>query len=165
MRTNSLRSVAILLVLAAGTTACVYEHTSELLTPTMPSAEGATGGPGLTGPWTGLWTSALPSDPSTWTCGGFQWNITDQTESSISGSFAALCAGVVMVQGSGSGQLNGSVATLSVGGQASVEGVTLVCPFTLDGVGHLQGEDEIDVTYTGSTCLGPVHGTETLGRP
>jgi len=165
MRSN--RSwAAVLVALSMATTACSFEHTSELLTPTMPSVDGTSApvvpGAGLMG----LWTSAAPlGDPATWVCGSFQWNITEQTPTSLSGSFSGLCGGIVLVQGNGTGQLNGETVTLTVAGQASMSGVLTTCPFSITASGFLEGDDAIHVNYSGSTCLGPVQGSEVLRRP
>ena len=35
------------------------------------------------------------------------------------------------------------------------------CPFTLNGTGRLVNET-IELEYTGTTCLGPISGTEIL---
>lgn len=154
---------ALVVAATVASGACAFEHSSEILSPTPPGGGSVTGGGG--GPWAGLWASDFPSNPTSWTCGAFQWDITEQTPTAIAGTFWALCAGVVTVEGQGAGQLNGNLATLSVSGQASIAGVTVTCPFSLNGTGVLQGENEIQVVYTGSTCFGPVQGTEVLRRP
>lgn len=158
---------ASLVIAVMATTACSFEHTSELLTPTMPSIDGSPGlPPGDLGPLMGLWASQEPlGNPASWVCGSFQWNISEQTPTSIAGSFAGICAGIVLVEGNGTGQLSGTTVTLNVSGQASVSGVTTTCPFSLSGTGQLEGEHAIHVNYSGSTCLGPVQGSETLRRP
>ncbi len=161
MTMNRFQSVFICTALLM-TTACTFEHQSQLLSPTMPSVNNPVG---TGGALMGLWSSDVPlSDPSTWVCGSFQWNVTQQSSNSISGAFGGICAGVVLVEGNGSGQINGNDVTMSVTGQASVSGVTTTCPFTLNGTGRLEG-DALHVNYSGSTCLGPVSGSETLRRP
>lgn len=141
--------------------ACAFDHSSELISPTAPGGGSVVGG----GTWAGLWSSDLPSNPADWTCGAFQWNITEETPTSIAGSFFGICGGVVAIQGTGTGQLNGVNATLSVLGQATIEGVTASCPFAINGTGLLQNDDSLLVTYAGTTCFGPVQGVETLERP
>ena len=102
--------------------------------------------------------------PASWHCSAFQWNITSQTPTSIAGSFSATCSGVVTVSGTASGQLNGNEVPFEVTGGAAIGGVT-VCPFVLRGTAVIEGTDAIRIPYTGDTCLGPVHGEETLRRP
>ena len=41
---------------------------------------------------------------------------------------------------------------------------TTSCPFTMTGTGTFQGTSNILVTYTGTSCLGPVSGSETITR-
>jgi hypothetical protein len=155
-----------LAVAAFGSTGCI-EHTRELLDPTAPSeVPGVTAPPsGGGGALTGLWASQASVDiPASWDCSAFQWNITSQTPTSIAGSFSAICSGVLTVSGTASGQLNGHEVPFEVTGAAAIGGVT-VCPFVLRGTGVIEGTDAIRIPYTGDTCLGPVHGEETLRRP
>ncbi len=150
-----------LAVAALGATGCV-EHTRELLVPTAPSNTPAPGsGSGLTGLWA---SQAGAGIPASWHCSSFQWNITSQTPTSIAGSFSAACSGVLTVSGTASGQLNGNQVPFEVSGSAAIAGVT-ICPFVLRGTGVIEGNDAIRIPYTGDTCLGPVHGEETLRRP
>ena len=152
-------------VAALGATGCV-EHTRELLVPTAPSDTPAPPpAPGGGGGLTGLWASQAGAGiPASWHCSSFQWNITSQTPTSIAGSFSAACSGVLTVSGTASGQLNGNQVPFEVSGSAAIAGVT-VCPFVLRGTGLIEGNDAIRIPYTGDTCLGPVHGEETLRRP
>jgi hypothetical protein len=155
-----------LAVAALGATGCI-EHTRELLEPTGPSEVPAAGAPAPGnggGALTGLWASQAADIPASWDCGSFQWNITEQTPTSIAGSFSAACSGVLTVSGTASGRLNGNEVPFEVTGAAAIGGVT-VCPFVLRGTGVIEGTDAIRIPYTGDTCLGPVHGEETLRRP
>jgi hypothetical protein len=138
-----------------------------LLVPVGPSdlPAGAAPAPGNAGGLTGLWASQAGTGiPASWDCSAFQWNITSQTTTSVAGDFSARCSGVVTVSGTATGQLNGNEVPFQVTGTASIAGVT-VCPFVLHGTGVLEGMDAIRIPYTGDTCLGPVHGEETLRRP
>ena len=71
---------------------------------------------------------------------------------------------MLTVSGTASGQLNGNEVPFEVTGAAAIGGVT-VCPFVLRGTAVIEGSDAIRIPYTGDTCLGPVHGEETLRRP
>ncbi len=152
---------------ATASTGCV-EHTRELLVPTAPSETPAASSPvpgNVGGALTGLWASQAGAGiPASWHCSSFQWNITSQTPTSIAGSFSAACSGVLTVAGTASGQLNGNQVPFEVSGSAAIAGVT-VCPFVLRGTGVIEGNDAIRIPYTGDTCLGPLHGEETLRRP
>lgn len=158
--------LALTCSLAAG--ACGFDQHTQLVAPTAPSAPAAPTAPtppGGSGSLTGTWASESPlAVPASWSCGNVQWNITSQTPTSLSGSFSALCSGVVVVSGVASGQLNGEEVALQADGTATVEGV-ITCPFSLTGTGHIEGNSAIRIPYTGTTCLGPVHGEETLRRP
>ena len=61
------------------------------------------------------------------------------------------------------GQLEGEdVVNLTANGQAVALGIT--CGFSLTGVGHRESNDSMRLDYQGTTCLGPVSGSELLRR-
>jgi hypothetical protein len=103
--------------------------------------------------------------PSVSTCANFQWQITSQSESAIAGTFSATCDGGIGISASGSGMLSGSTTVVvTVTGVALVGGVP-ACNFTLNGTGTLSDNNNtLTIPYTGTTCVGPVHGTQTLRR-
>jgi hypothetical protein len=158
------------LLLAAGalalTAGCVgFEHERNLVTPGAPTLPSTPSGG--SGSLTGTWSSIAPlAIPNSWSCGSFQWAVTSETPSSLAGEFYAICAGVVLVQGRASGELNGSATEVALGltGTATVQSV-ISCPFTLTGTGYVLDADTLRIPYSGTTCLGPVHGEETLRRP
>src|SRR5262245_28514745 len=152
------------LTLAIAVNACTgFEHTETIISPSLPNLPSVPGG---SGSLTGVWTSAPPVIPSSLSCGSFHWAITSQTSSSLAGDFYAVCAAIVLVQGHASGQLNGAgtEVALRVNGTATVQGA-ISCPFDLSGTGYIEGNTAIRIPYSGTTCLGPVHGEETLRRP
>ncbi len=150
-----------------GTVGCI-EHTREVLLPAGPSEVPSPAAPAPAaggGALTGLWASqGVEGIPASWDCSAFQWNITSQTPTSIAGTFSAVCSGVLTVSGNASGQLIGNDVPFEVTGGAALGGVN-ICPFSLRGTGHIEGNDAIRIPYTGDTCFGPVHGEETLRRP
>src|SRR5262245_51292867 len=156
--------VAGLLGLALLTGACAqFETSRESLTPTAP---GPLPGGSSTGPLVGLWTptsGVAAPDPST--CGNFEWEITSQSDTAIQGNFSAECGGGVTVSATASGVLNNATTvTIHIVGTGFVGG--LGCPFTLDGIGTIfDNNNAITIPYTGTTCYGPVSGTETLRKP
>src|SRR4051812_13267470 len=174
------RSVSILATLAAAalmTTACGFEHSTDVLAPTAvnaPAATPAAGGgapgsggtssaPSLVGTWTS--TNATPTLPSPSTCGNFQYQIASQTSSSIAGTFTATCGGGLTISGNLTGQLDGTAVSITVSGTASLPGIPN-CPFTLSGNGTVEDNgNTLRVPFSGQTCLGPVNGTEVLRRP
>src|SRR5262245_51277327 len=153
-----------LLTLTLAVGACTgFEHSETIVSPTTPTLPTAGSG---AGGLTGTWSSPAPAIPNSWSCGSFQWSVNSQTASSLAGEFYAVCAGVVLVHGNASGQLNGpgTEVALRVSGTATVQSA-ISCPFDLSGTGFIQGRDAIRIVYTGTTCFGPVQGEETLHRP
>jgi hypothetical protein len=142
-------------VLAAG---CV-QHSNMVDMPGNPtSPSGAPTGPSLIG----LWTTATQSAGST--CQNFQFEITSQTSDAVAGTFSAMCAGYP-IAGNASGTMNGNNVTINVSGAGSVSGVP-VCPFQLTSNATIQDNgNTIVLPYSGTTCLGPISGSQTLHRP
>jgi hypothetical protein len=150
-------------LLAAGTIAgCDVQRRSEIgsggaspLAPSSPSASS------LIGTWKSTTSSVTPAASSS-SCTDFVWTITSQTDTDVAGTFTAVCLGSANITGAGSGHLSGSTVALSINGNGSMPGLPS-CPFSLSGTGAIDG-DLIRVPYSGSTCLGPVSGTQTLQR-
>jgi len=59
--------------------------------------------------------------------------------------------------------MNGSDTVLLTANGTAV-GLGLTCPFALDGTGHMQGSDAMRLDYSGTTCVGPVSGSQMLHR-
>jgi len=152
------RTFALILATAAVAAAgCNVQHSSSSAIQVLqPSAVI----PSLLGSWTSQSITALPGAPAT--CGTFQWTVTTQTETDIAGTFSATCAGGVTITGTASGHIDGTSVPITVSGSATLAGVPS-CAFSLSGNGVIDG-DTIRVPYTGTTCLGPVSGTENLRR-
>jgi hypothetical protein len=149
-------SVLSLSLLGAG---CEFQHRSG--DPTSPSAAGPSGNDSS---YVGTWQSAGAGptgfpDPNG--CSNFLWTVTAQASNAISGNFTATCLGSVPISGTGNGQVNGNTINMSLSGTASLQ--TGACAFSVFGTGIYEGQ-EIRVPYTGTTCLGPISGTETLRR-
>ena len=144
---------AALSVLAlVGASGCLgFEHSSS---PAAPTAAGISA-------LLGVWTSAniVPS-PSA--CTDFKWEVTEQTTTTASGNFSATCAGSLKVTGRASGALSGSDITWTATGTATAPDLPS-CAISLSGTAKLEG-DQIRVPYSGTTCLGPVSGTEILKK-
>ena len=77
------------------------------------------------------------------------------------GTFRATCADGVVLTGSASGTFVDGLLTVNADGLATASGVQ--CPFTLNGTARLVGQ-QIAIDYAGTSCLGPVSGSETLTR-
>ena len=139
-----------------------FETHKEAVSPTSPTP---TSTPTTDGSLTGLWSSqtGLPV-PSKSTCANFSWQVTSQTSSSLAGSFSASCEGNLTIKGTASGvMLNPTTVDLKVSGPAVVGGFA-ACDFSLSGTGTIANGDTLTIPYSGTTCLGPVQGTETLRR-
>ncbi|MBS1820199.1 MAG: hypothetical protein JSU08_19890 [Acidobacteria bacterium] len=52
----------------------------------------------------------------------------------------------------------------SVSGTGALPGYPS-CPFSLSGTAHIVDSDTLEIPYSGTTCLGPLSGRETLRRP
>jgi hypothetical protein len=148
-------------------TACGFESKSTgILAPTSSTSNPSIGGGTASVlSYLGTWASqTLTTLPSVSTCGNLQWNVTSQTVSAISGTFSAVCAGNLTVSGTASGQLNGTTIPMTASGSATVPGLPVACAFSLVGTGHVQSDNSIQIDYSGTTCAGPMQGTETLHR-
>jgi hypothetical protein len=111
----------------------------------------------------GQWVSASADATSLVTsCTNFVWNATEKTATSASGTFSATCFNVVQVSGTAQGSISGSFINWSASG-SSVGGPTGTCPISISGTATVT-ESQIQIPFTGSTCLGPVSGTEILTK-
>lgn len=168
-----LSSFAALAAASVLTVACGFEHSTNVLAPSSaaPAASAPTatanGNSTSSTSLVGLWTSAaLPAGlPSVNTCGNFQFQVVSQTATTLSGTFSAVCGGGVTMTGTASGVLNGTAVAITATGSAAVPG-TPSCAFNLTGNGAvIDNGYTLTVPFTGTTCLGPVSGTEVLHRP
>jgi hypothetical protein len=158
-RVSALIVLAATAALAAG---CGFSH--QRSSPLAPSTTGSTTTSTSSSSYVGTWRDAssagvAPTAPDS--CNSFQWQVTTQTATSISGQFLAIC-GAYSVSGTGSGQLSGQTVTVNVSGSGTATGQPS-CAFTLSSTGTLVG-DTLTLPYTGTTCFGSVHGTEVLQR-
>ena len=143
---------------------CGFQHTSSSpLTPTAPTAPiggGATSAPQT---YVDTWVSqSLSQLPNASSCTSLQWHVTSQTATTLAGDFSAAC-GNVSINGSAEGRLEGTFVPMKANGSASVLNVP-ACTFSLTGTGNIENNNAIRVEYTGTTCFGPVSGTEVLRR-
>ncbi len=173
MAINRSASLLALLLIGVGAGACGFEHTSSTLAPSSTSSGGTSAPAGTPGSTTsnspsivGVWTSAVSGSlPSASTCGNFQYQIASQTATSIAGTFMATCGNGLTVSASVNGQLNGTNVSITMDGSGSMPGVPN-CPFKVTANGTIQDNaTTLNLPYSGTTCLGPVHGTEVLHKP
>ena len=125
------------------------------LNPNAPSALASL----LVGEWSSSSSAPLSTPDS---CPDLQWSVSEVDGSTYSGTFTATCGAGVKVEGTLTGVLVDDQLTLTGVGTATPPGST-GCGFTLDGIARVVG-DTIQLDYTGSTCLGPVSGTDVLAR-
>jgi hypothetical protein len=144
------KSIAAFTCAVAAAACAGFEHKS---TPTSPGTAVSS--------LIGVWNSGniVPSPDS---CSNFQWNATEQTNTSARGSFSATCAGNLTLQGTAEGTLNGSIVNWKASGNATAPDLPS-CSFALTGTAEL-GTDSIRIPYSGDTCLGKVSGIETLHK-
>ena len=112
----------------------------------------------------GVGAQSTDEFPGANSCADLQWRITSQTPTSLAGEFAATCADGVSIMGTASGHVNGAEVPMEASGTATLPGMP-PCSFSLTGTGHIEGNDAIRIQYSGTSCLGPVQGEETLRRP
>jgi hypothetical protein len=109
----------------------------------------------------GTWNGPAAT-PTAQSCGGLQWNITSQTGTQVSGEFAATCADGIKLAGTMTATHSETTIPWAATGTAT-KGTT-TCPFSMTGTGTFQGTSNIAVNYAGTTCLGPLSGSETITR-
>ncbi len=124
--------------------------------PTSPSAPAVS----LEG-FAGTWTSATASTPAAG-CGTVRYTVTPVSATSATVSFSATCAGSIQVNGTGSGQVNGSSLDWTAQGLVSQGGVN--CPFTFTNGRAVEDPGGIKITYSGTVCGIPVNGSEVVKR-
>jgi hypothetical protein len=151
--------------------ACGVERTSTVLGPTSSSGSTATtpktSTPSLLGTWVvqgtatkTSTTSAITSAPDFSSCGNFVWSVTTQTATEASGRFSADCGGGLVFSGTITGTLGGATIPITVSG--SLSRGTDTCAFSATGTGTPIDSVTFRITYSGTTCLGPVQGDNIL---
>jgi hypothetical protein len=173
---NRIPLVVATIAAAIITTACGFEHErgGNVLAPTEPGTAPAPAVPAAapapapaqttTPVMTGVWGGTNVAPPSASSCTNFQWRITNQTPTSLDGEFSAECAAGLAIRGTASGQLVGGTVPITVVGTATMPGIP-ACAFVLNGTGTIEeNNNALRIPYTGTTCLGPVQGTEVLRR-
>lgn len=95
-------------------------------------------------------------------CTGFTWTVWQSTSTAASGSFAATCWANMAVAGSATATLSGNDAAWSATATATAPGGG-PCAITLSGSAVLSSA-QIELSYSGTTCLGAVSGKEILKK-
>jgi len=111
----------------------------------------------------GVWSSVSSTTMMPNTCTNFQWIVTAIQDSTVSGSFTATCLGNMAISGTAQGVLSGSTLTWTATAMGTSPTVS-DCPISLSGTAEMENANEIRVPFTGTTCAGPVSGTEILRK-
>jgi hypothetical protein len=147
--------IALILSLAVSSTACGQILKSILNSPTEPSNSGDIRS------YLGTWTGSTVA-PVAQSCGSLLWKITSQTGGQASGDFSATCADGVALTGTMTATHGETSIPWAATGTATKDAVT--CPFSMTGTGTFQGTSNIVLNYAGTSCNGPVSGSETIKR-
>jgi len=156
MTRRGLTAVVAVLGLAVSAAACVETRHEGPTSPTQVLAVLSSGN------WSST-SAKAPTSLDIGSCGNLQWNITSLTDTAASGTFKATCGGGLTLEGSAQGKLNGLTADLAASG--TVGGAGMTCVFSISGTAVPEGLDSVRITYAGSTCLGPLAGSEVLKKP
>ena len=108
----------------------------------------------------GDWRSERPSPASS--CSDLQWQVTEISAATATGTFTATCTDGTTLAGTASGTPAGDRLRWTATGTAT-NSLGVACPFALDGTAVPNG-NTIQVAYDGTSCLGPVSGTEMLQK-
>jgi len=139
------------IAIALGAAGCTKFQSSKTVTAPSTVATPVPGGASngtLVGTWGEPQALTIPSPAS---CANFQWQITSQSPTAISGSFSATCDGGIGLSAGGSGNLTSpTTIDLTVTGVALVAGAP-VCNFSLNGTGVLSDNDNtLTIPYSGT---------------
>jgi hypothetical protein len=149
-------TIIFLTMIAACASAACFEFSSK----TTPSS-------GTSQTLAGAWatTESLPGTSGSLqdACVNFKWAVTQINGTSGSGTFSATCLGNMQVTGSASGTLVGSTLNWSANATGTVPNQSS-CTISLTGSATLEANNKIRIPYQGTTCLGPVSGTEVITR-
>ena len=167
---NRTVSILTLVATAALTFACSSERQTTVLIPTTPSASNgrtstsASSTSSLLGTWrsvTGGTVSAQMTLPGSLSqCGNLQLNVTSQTATQASGVLTMDCPAGVRISGNITGLLGSSVIPVTWNG-AATQG-TESCAFSMTGTLTPIDPTSYRFVFTGTSCFGPIGGTETL---
>jgi hypothetical protein len=111
---------------------------------------------GMTGSW-----ASVASATATDTCTDFHWTITELNGTTGAGTFTAKCLGTMAVSGTAHGTLTGTSVSWTADAVGTSDGES--CPIALSGTATFDGT-QFRIPYSGTTCKGPISGTEILRK-
>jgi len=126
------------------------------LLPLKPSSAPEATPQGMTGSW-----ASVASATVTNTCTDFHWTITELNGSTGAGTFSAKCLGTMAVSGAAQGTLTGTTVKWTAQAVGTSNGDS--CPISLTGTATFDGT-QFRIPYSGTTCQGPISGTEILRK-
>lgn len=147
------RYLSVIFLAALASTACFKVTTS-------PSPLNSTSQL-LGGTW--ITVESIPGATLNESCTNFRWAVSEYDVQTAKGTFSAKCYGQVDIAGSAQGTLNGVNVNWSATATATIPGNPATCTISLSGVATLE-TDKIRIPYSGTTCMGPVSGTEVVRR-
>ena len=152
----TLLRTALIVGLALGSSACIDMFKNLFDSPTSPSETN-----GEIRSYLGTWIGPAIA-PAAQSCAGLQWKITSQSGSQATGEFAATCADGVSLAGTITATHSDTAIPWAATGTATKGETT--CPFSMTGTGTFQGTSNIVISYAGTSCNGPLSGSETIKR-
>jgi hypothetical protein len=167
---STIRSLTIMGVAALIASGCEFKNSHGTTAPT-PVVNEVASTTSLVGTWVsqgsggggGVAAATATTQAVTLTgCSSFKWTVVNQTANVASGDFSIVCNGGIALSGNGLATLSGSNVAMAVNGTGTLP--TGACAFSLNGSGTLVNNDTLRIPYSGTTCMGPVSGTETLVR-
>ncbi len=147
--------IALVVTAAASSAACADMVKNLFSSPTEPSSAGEIRS------YLGTWAGPAIT-PAAQSCGGLQWKVTTQTGGQASGDFSATCADGVSLAGTMTATHGETSIPWAATGTATKG--TATCPFSMTGTGTFQGTSNIVVNYAGTSCNGPISGSQTIKR-
>ena len=146
---------ALILTVALSSAACIDMFKNIFTSPTEPTKTDEVRS------YLGTWAGPTLA-PAAQSCGSLMWKITSQTGTQASGDFSATCGDDVKLTGTMTATHGDTSIPWAVTGTATKGATT--CPFSMTGTGTFQGTSNIVVNYAGTSCNGPVSGSETIKR-
>jgi len=138
---------------------CSFNHQSATTSPSNASAQLLGGVWATTQSFPGIGSGSVQD-----ACTNFKWQVTDFSGSTGSGTFSATCLnGTMTISGTARGTMSGTIVNWTATATATGAGVPTGCAISLAGTAAFEGS-QIRIPYSGTTCLGPVSGTEILGK-
>ena len=147
------RSLSVVIVTAIVAAGCFKVDTKT--TPTNSASS-------LSGTWASIESLPGASGSLLQSCTNFRWAVTEYTGTTGAGTFGATCLGNIEVTGSARGTLVGTTVNWTANATGTMAGGPS-CPIALSGSATLEA-DRIRIPYAGTTCLGPVSGTEVIKK-